>query len=171
MINKTPEERKAIAKKSHETRRKNKLTALQQKTEQLRLRDSLLQEIIALENKLCEMKKHQALSMVSHKATKEYLLTRTQLLENEIPWNSLVGIYFLIHDNEIVYIGQSTNVYRRLTAHSDKQFSGYAVVPCETHELDILESLYIHCLQPKYNGNCVNNAKLAPITLKKLLTV
>ena len=171
MINKTPEERKAIAKKSRETRQKNKLAALQQKTEQLQLRDSLLQEIIALENELYEMKKHKALSMISHKTTKEYLLSKNQLLENEIPWNTLVGIYFLIKDKEIVYIGQSTNVYRRLTAHTDKHFSGYVVIPCETHELDILESLYIHCLQPKYNGNCVNNAKLAPITLKKLLAI
>ena len=171
MINKTPEERKAIAKKSHETRRKNKLMAQQRRTEQLQLRDSLRQEIINLENKLSALNRHKTLSVISHNATKAYLLTKNQLLENEISWTSLVGIYFLIKDKEIVYVGQSTNVYRRIPSHLDKQFTGYAVVLCEKHELNILESLYIHCLQPKYNGNCTDKSKLAPISLKHLLAM
>ena len=52
---------------------------------------------------------------------------------------------------------------------SNKRFDRYAFVPCAVDALDRLESLYIHCLRPRLNGNQRNDAKCAPIALDALI--
>lgn len=68
------------------------------------------------------------------------------------------GIYFLIHDEEIVYVGQSVDVKSRLDQHSrgddvhdPKLFNRYFVIMCDTSELNNLEAYYINKFHPKYN--------------------
>jgi hypothetical protein len=51
----------------------------------------------------------------------------------------------------------------------DKKFDKYAFVPCEVALLDKLESLYIHTLKPRLNGNVSNQEKSAPIRLDNLI--
>ena len=64
------------------------------------------------------------------------------------------GIYFLIEDNEIVYIGKSIDVKKRLKQHADyseKLFNRIFFVQCDKNELNKLEAYYILKFRPKYN--------------------
>lgn len=63
-------------------------------------------------------------------------------------------IYFLIKENNIVYVGKSLFIEDRLEFHyqNKKDFTHYSVVECSSpQEMDILESIYIQILNPKYN--------------------
>jgi hypothetical protein len=67
------------------------------------------------------------------------------------------GIYFLYNGAELVYIGQATNISRRIIEHfSDgtKQFTHvrYNVVPIES--LFDVETTLIRAFKPKYNMTC-----------------
>lgn len=65
---------------------------------------------------------------------------------------SFSGIYFLFDGDEIVYVGQSKNVWKRLAQHSkDKLFNGYTVLSCDPASLDDIEKHYIKEFSPKYN--------------------
>lgn len=63
----------------------------------------------------------------------------------------LVGIYFLIEENEIVYVGQSNDINKRVGTHCSekiKRFSKYSYVECDNSALDQLELLKF---KPIYN--------------------
>lgn len=67
------------------------------------------------------------------------------------------GVYFLCDGNEVVYVGQSTNVVYRVATHimeGKKRFDHHRVfyVPCHPEALDKLEQQFIVQLNPKYNG-------------------
>lgn len=80
------------------------------------------------------------------------------------------GIYFLIKNDEIVYIGQSVNIFGRLQGHSDKDYDSVAFVACPKSQLDILETLYILNYQPKLNGRMGNDGRLStPISLPQII--
>lgn len=65
---------------------------------------------------------------------------------------TLSGVYFLIEDDEIVYVGQSGNVIARLQTHLlTKKFNKIAILPCEEKERATIEAKYIHLFQPKLN--------------------
>ena len=68
-------------------------------------------------------------------------------------------IYFLIDGDQIVYVGQSTNVSLRIYHHlkSDKVFDYYSVIPCEQNILNEVEAFYIVRFKPKYNHNLPKN--------------
>ena len=64
------------------------------------------------------------------------------------------GVYFLIFNREIVYVGQSKNCLSRIQNHindKNKIFDQYTVVYTDLKNLDFLESWYIHQFNPKYN--------------------
>ena len=64
------------------------------------------------------------------------------------------GVYYLIDNNEIVYIGQSTNVAARITTHVQNgtmAFDRYYVCPVAPGKLRECESIAIKELEPKYN--------------------
>ena len=102
---------------------------------------------------------------------------RSMLLEEEIVarktnYAIACGIYFLIQDNHIIYIGQSVNVYGRIYTHikeKQKKFDSYAYVPCADEELDILESLYIHSIAPSSQGRTVQGDLASPLSLKQIV--
>ena len=89
----------------------------------------------------------------------------------------ICGVYFLVHDGRVVYVGQSVNVIARIAQHiaDGKKFSRMAYVPCNRENLDVLESLYIHLLRPPLNGVQINgkykDQKCAPLPLQSLLRV
>ena len=121
----------------------------------------LVEEVEALR----AMKKHTPLHLVSRALTDRTLLTEEEIVAGagEIPTYS--GVYFLVSMGAVVYVGQSTNVNVRIASHiSTKVFDSVAWVPCNADKLDILESLYIHCLRPKFNGR-------APLNLAALLAM
>ncbi|MFW6281710.1 MAG: GIY-YIG nuclease family protein [bacterium] len=82
------------------------------------------------------------------------------------------GIYKLIQDDEIVYIGQSLNCERRIGTHlksDDKDFNSFEIIPCKEQELDELEREYINKYEPEYNkqGKAPKNRKLEGVYLDK----
>ena len=60
-------------------------------------------------------------------------------------------IYFLIKNNEIVYVGQSTRGIRRIYEHTDKEFDYYNIIKVDKEELDLKETEAIIKFNPKYN--------------------
>lgn len=86
------------------------------------------------------------------------------VLKNSVPYKDTTGVYFLIKDNEIVYVGQSVRVYTRISSHEKtKDFDSVSWIRCEVESLDYLESFYIYKFRPKLNG------EHAPITLEKMI--
>lgn len=64
------------------------------------------------------------------------------------------GVYFLLHRDEVVYVGQSGSILRRVGEHlSDRQkrFDSVAFISCEPLNRLWLEDLYIKHFQPRYN--------------------
>lgn len=63
------------------------------------------------------------------------------------------GIYFLIRDHEIRYVGQCSNLINRLDRHrrNGKKFDSFSFIPCSPEHLDELESAYISLLMPREN--------------------
>jgi hypothetical protein len=69
----------------------------------------------------------------------------TSLLKNSF-------VYFLFSGNEVVYVGQSTTVGSRLSAHSkDKEFDRASGIIVEPYRRLAVESAFIRLLKPKYN--------------------
>ena len=89
-------------------------------------------------------------------------LTAHQIIAEKQPVRfTYPGLYFLIRDNEIVYVGQSiTNVLVRIGQHSlDKEFDSVTVLQTLPNaNLNDLEASYIYHLEPQYNGNMPRNS-------------
>lgn len=81
-----------------------------------------------------------------------------KLSKNKISVESLNGfcVYALWDDDEIVYVGQSTQLGQRITAHTkNKIFDSYSFFDCKSFdEMDAIESALIVQLKPKYNVQC-----------------
>lgn len=62
-------------------------------------------------------------------------------------------VYVLIKDNQIVYVGRSTDLKARLRQHrKDKTFDRFEYKICkDRHEMQDLEALLIQQFNPKYN--------------------
>lgn len=70
--------------------------------------------------------------------------------------NRHAGVYFLMREENVVYVGQSINVLSRIQKHKNdktKDFNLYNYILCDVESLDIMESLYIHRFKPEYNKN------------------
>ena len=62
------------------------------------------------------------------------------------------GVYFLFDDKQLVYIGESDNIYRRIGQHiyeGTKKFDSFEIFPCNDRKK--LEGFLIRTLKPKYN--------------------
>jgi predicted GIY-YIG superfamily endonuclease len=80
------------------------------------------------------------------------LYSENEIIGTSIPLPETSGIYFLIKDNVIVYVGQSKNVHRRLQEHlSSKAFDRINIIECSINDLNRLETLYIKKLKPILN--------------------
>jgi hypothetical protein len=169
MKSRTPEERKALAAKSVATRKKNIEARKAMEQQKMELRDALLCEVRQLQERLASLERHKLVNNVSISLSNKALLTEEDIIKGSAPWATASGVYFLINDDKIIYVGQSTNVYARITAHHDKAFNSFAFIPCDSKVLDGLESLYIHIFRPPLNGDYVHGAKRAPISLQKLI--
>lgn len=78
-----------------------------------------------------------------------------EVLDAAMPVGTAMGIYFLIKANEVVYVGQSVDVFKRLSRHKSdgKDFDSFAFIQCEKHLLNDLESLYISAFVPFMNSS------------------
>ena len=119
-------------------------------------------------------KAHQMhMQSLTRRMTGSSLLHHDEILDGAHYYDNPSGIYFLIKGNEVVYVGQSVNVISRISDHySNIKFTRYAFVPAEKKHLDLMESLYIHFLRPKFNGMSLQKGVrdlAAPIPFQKLL--
>lgn len=65
---------------------------------------------------------------------------------------SLAGVYFLINEGIVVYVGRSPNIPSRLEAHMGHiPFDSIHTIAAEGFEMERLEQLYIAAFTPKYN--------------------
>ena len=89
------------------------------------------------------------------------------LMSREYSWYS--GIYFLLNDDEIVYVGISEDVYTRIAKHrkeGKKKFNRVTVFQVEDEKLrSDLEVEYIVHLAPKYNKNIPRSDKWTTINV------
>jgi hypothetical protein len=69
----------------------------------------------------------------------------------EVP--EISGIYFLIHEGEVIYVGQSCNVASRMLGHKNKTFDRAFVLPCAPSNLNETEAAFIGFFKPKLNMN------------------
>ena len=70
---------------------------------------------------------------------------------SEVPYS---GVYFLIRDKRVVYVGQSKNALSRIQTHitgSAIDFTHCSVIWTRPEHLDVVESLYILILNPIHN--------------------
>lgn len=80
------------------------------------------------------------------------LVSEIEVVRRSVPYVTATGVYFLIRDKRIVYVGKSTDVYNRLRQHTaDKEFDRVAVLRCPPSILDALEAIYIQLFKPELN--------------------
>lgn len=120
---------------------------------------------------LVQAQAHTVLNMASISITSEYLAPESEILASAKPFDREVGIYFLICNHEIVYVGQSVCVYTRVGVHKREgkiAFDAMAYVACKQEDLDLLESLYILRYLPKHNGDAHVGGKATPVSLQQI---
>ena len=64
------------------------------------------------------------------------------------------GVYFLMQGNEVVYVGQSVNVYSRISQHmagAPFEFDSFSITECATADILVLEAQQIRDIQPRWN--------------------
>ncbi len=92
----------------------------------------------------------------------EYIKHNAQLLGD----NSCPGIYYLLKDGVIVYIGQSKNMRKRIGSHlaqGEKDFDSYHTQKCPEEKLHHYETKAILRFRPAYNKTLPNNSIYANI--------
>ena len=87
------------------------------------------------------------------------LLDKDHILSNSAPFIKRCGIYFLVKDDEIIYIGQSINIPARLAQHVNKHFDRVFVLECSQSELNTVERIYLNHFRPRLNGFRIRKAK------------
>lgn len=171
----TPEQRKASAAKSVATRKANKAKQAAQDAFYKQRASELKHGITELEEELESLRKDVQKEVRFGEAVKRLtsgvLLREHEIVKHAIPIiETLTGVYFLVLEKRIVYVGQSTNVFTRILTHAkSKEFDSYVYIPCKKDMLDKLESLYIHVLSPPLNGNGHPENKIAPLSLSAIL--
>lgn len=84
------------------------------------------------------------------------LLEPAFIAKKAMTFDRIVGVYFLLRDDTIVYVGQSTSIMTRLANHKIegvKEFNRVFVVECPAGDLDRLERMYINKFKPIYNAS------------------
>ena len=87
----------------------------------------------------------------------EQLLSKKEIIsrKRKFIWERVTGIYFLILNDEIIYIGTSEDCQVRIMTHAKyKKFNSYYII--DTGNMGnggrhALESWYIDKYKPKYN--------------------
>ena len=152
---------------------KDGLSFTQPKTKEISLSiNELKRERDFLMSQISSLKHELALSNISKKLTGKTLLSEIDILQSCNPLPMMTGIYFLIDGYNVVYVGQSVNIFSRVSQHFNdkKQFDSFAYIVCDKNILDKMESLYIHLLKPKLNGLHNNGIVCAPLSLEVLLS-
>lgn len=92
-------------------------------------------------------------SPIIGKALSSLHLVEEEIIANALPYMRIQGIYFLVKGAEIVYIGKSRHLMRRIAQHENRNvdFDGYYFILAEEARATVLEEYYIKKFQPKLN--------------------
>lgn len=91
--------------------------------------------------------------VLSESLTGKAMVYASEIVAQSVPYENQCGVYFLVKSDRVVYVGQSVQIGTRLSDHAKtKDFDRYTYVACSKEKLDVLESLYIHALNPEYQG-------------------
>jgi hypothetical protein len=90
------------------------------------------------------------------------IINISNIIENKIALNNdnLSGIYFLIKDNKVVYVGKTENGFSRIITHikkGEKIFDSYAMFNMDTELLDEVEIDNILYYKPIYNKSITSH--------------
>lgn len=167
---KTKEERHAIAMKSHATRRARKEAEERMRAEARARVVGLKDEIAELECERDALQIEKNVNPFLGKIAGQSLLSERAIVKGAIDWEKACGIYFLVKNGCVVYVGQSVDIFVRISTQAkDKDFDAFAFVLCDPRHLDVIESLYIHTLRPPLNGEMPSGEKMAPLTMAEIL--
>ena len=93
----------------------------------------------------------------------ENILSKHEILENKIPVITVSGIYFLINEDEIVYVGQASDILNRVYFHAkdkSKVFDSFSFVDIDNDaDFNAIEAEYIFRFGPMYNKSMPKNDK------------
>jgi hypothetical protein len=145
---------------------------LRRTEEQLRGEIELLRkELFVLQKKRDNFISNLEFDSLASKLGLSKLYREEEIVNSKLAYKGSSGVYFLIKDDCVVYVGQSVNIFGRIASHVQyKDFDSYAYVICPKDKLDVLESLYIHTLSPPLQGkNSHGTGYSAPIGLSRLL--
>lgn len=80
-------------------------------------------------------------------------VSESKLMSAKVPVCNFCGVYFLLDNNKIVYIGKSTNIISRVSEHAKKgrSFSHYYAIPCSPDSVNDLEKEMIRRFMPEQN--------------------
>ncbi|MGF6837098.1 hypothetical protein QF001_000965 [Paraburkholderia youngii] len=84
----------------------------------------------------------------------EGLLSLEELAVIAQPIKQLCGVYLLLREGRVVYVGKSINCHGRIGTHFSergKKFDAYHIIECAQKDLDRIETQYIAKFMPRYN--------------------
>jgi len=124
----------------------------------------------ALTQELDKLEKHKLFNLQSLALTGKAMVSVKDILASAEPYENISGVYFLVCGGAVVYVGQSVAIHGRIRTHiSDgKVFDRVAYIKCDPEKLDLLESLYIHHINPEGNGNSQHGWKHAPLSFAQI---
>jgi hypothetical protein len=96
---------------------------------------------------------HEEYSALNLKKAIEELITERSTVYLKSP--AICGVYILYQDSTVVYVGKSCDVHKRVTQHTDKDFTSYRVVPCDDSINGDMERMLIEFFLPRYNTDSV----------------
>lgn len=86
------------------------------------------------------------------------------IIASAIPAKRQSGIYFLILNGAIAYIGQAADVWLRITQHmASRRFDAFSWAPCPVSELDRMEAYCIEKFKPLHNAGIRPNFRTRSI--------
>lgn len=94
-------------------------------------------------------------------------LDAAEIVARAQPASILCGVYFLVSDGIVVYVGQSIDVLSRIGAHarSGKRFDSFAFVATRPDQLEDAELEYIQRFRPSLNKKTPTCAARSGLTL------
>lgn len=128
---------------------KSKLSAVLAENKRLHLQISVEKQLSGSLRSALVRADHPVLSLLDANP-----LSKDEIIAAASPWTDwgVCGVYFLIKDRQLVYVGQSKNVPQRLLTHHHRgRFDSVCVLPTDLSKLDTVEWYYINLFRPPFN--------------------
>ena len=85
---------------------------------------------------------------------------------HEVPVAPFSGVYFLVHQGEVIYIGKSVSVVQRISSHKGpergnykKEFDAAFFIPLHADVIHDYEGALVRVLRPRFNGDSSGRGK------------